>query len=126
MFYEKGEDIYHIYPEGAETFEDILYVIGLVTVQLAKPVGLSRIQYKPEVDPLELIQDMSRSLTIKPDGNLALEMDYIQGRQVKTFVYERFDHLVFRSGIFERDRGSPEKMLSLVKGILARISISPR
>lgn len=111
----KGESHQIRLGEG-ENQKDVLRAIAVASFELARPAGLGRRHFdggstlRPE--------QTDRYIREKEKG-LSLDMDYVEGRQVKTFIHTEGDgSLVFDSWLFERDRGNPDPVFKRAKEIL--------
>ena len=111
----KGESHQIRLGEG-ENQKDVLRAIAVASFELARPAGLGRLHFnggstlRPEEADVYIMEEKE---------GLALAMDYVEGRQVKTYVHTQDDgNLVFHSRTFERDRGNPDPVFQRAKEIL--------
>ena len=112
---KKGES--HLIKLGEEENQrDVLRAIAVASFELARPAGMGRLRFdggstlRPEEADRYIRQE---------EKGLALSMDYVEGRQVKTYVRTENDgNLAFDTLLFERDRGNPEPVFERAKEIL--------
>lgn len=119
MQYKKIKEITNIYLEGDETEQQVLRAIVRASFELARPVGLGFIHF--EDGPPMTDEDADQSINLSPDyGNLVVQMDYVQGRQCKTYIKKISDgHFTLSNNAYERDRGTPEPMLDKANEIIS-------
>ncbi|TSA56818.1 hypothetical protein D4R42_02815 [bacterium] len=118
MRYEKIEGITHIYIEEGETEQQILRVIVKASFELACAVGLGWLHFNGNQEMTDELADQFISLP-SDDGDTVVQMDYVQGRQCKTYIKKVGDnHFILRNRSYERDRGTPEPMLDRAEEIL--------
>ena len=93
----------------------VINEIARLSYELARPVGLGFLQ-----PSLTSSRDTEFSDYINLDGNLdgpwVLEMDYVNGRQCKTYIRkDEQGRLLLDASVYETDRGSVEGLLDKVK-----------
>lgn len=118
MKHEKVNGETHIYVENGEQEEDVLRAIVKASFQLARPAGLSRMNFAKEQEMTDADADR---FIFKPFASNAtvVKMDYVGGRQCKTYLSKVEDgHFTLFNYFYERDRGLPDQMLELAKKIL--------
>ncbi|MBI2405704.1 hypothetical protein HYV21_01475 [Candidatus Microgenomates bacterium] len=108
---------HRIYVEQGEDPRQILRAIAVASFELARPIRLGWLAHDggaamtPE-DADQFIGEWG--------GKLSLSMDYVQGRQVKTGISQEADgSFTFNTGLFEVDRGEPNKMFARAQEILS-------
>lgn len=116
MDVERKGDSHQIRLGEGENQKDVLRAIAVASFELARPAGMGRLHFdggstlRPE--------EADRYIRVEEEG-LSLSMDYVEGRQVKTYVRTEDDgSLAFDSWLFERDRGNPEPVFERAKEIL--------
>lgn len=116
MDVERKEDFHQIRLGEGENQKDILRAIAIASFELARPAGLGRLHFD---GGSTLRPEQADRYIRKEEKGLSLDMDYVEGRQVKTFVRSEGDgSLVFSSWLFERDRGNPDPVFQRAKEIL--------
>lgn len=111
----KGESHQIRLGEG-ENQKDILRAIAVASFELARPAGSGRLHFD---GGSTLRPEEADRYIIKERAGPSLAMDYVEGRQVKTYIYTQDDgSLVFNSWLFERDRGNPDPVFKRAKEIL--------
>ncbi|OGD91694.1 hypothetical protein A3D81_01450 [Candidatus Curtissbacteria bacterium RIFCSPHIGHO2_02_FULL_40_17] len=100
-----------------EDLRQILRSVAVASFEMARPVGMGWLHHErgstmtPE-EADQFIRDRK--------GKLELAMDYVQGRQVKTFISQNDQgELEFRTWLFERDRGDSSKLFTRAQEILS-------
>ena len=118
MRYEKVGEDHHIYLEEGETEQQVLRAIVKASFELARPAGLGWMNFKEDTMMSDVMAD--RCISLPPGfGDLVIDMDYIQGRQCKTFVKKVAEgHYRLLNRSYECDRGAAEPMLDRAKEIL--------
>jgi len=118
MWYEKVEENHHIHIEEGETEQQVLRAIVKASFELARPAGLGWMNFKKDTEISDEMAD--RCISLPPGfGGLMIDMDYVQGRQCKTFIKKVADgHFQLSNHSYECDRGAPEPMLDRAKEIL--------
>ncbi len=116
MDVERKEESHQILLGEGENQKDVLRAIAVASFELARPAGLGRLHFdggstlRPE--------DVDGYIKAEKEG-LSLSMDYVEGRQVKTYIHPQDDGtLVFNSWLFEKDRGNPDPVFQRAKEIL--------
>lgn len=119
MEIEKRGSDYYIRLGEKETPRNALRAIAVASFELARAAGMGIYHFqggstlKPE-DADRYIKDTQ--------GKLSLSMDYVEGRQVKTFVEtETKGELRFGGWSYERDRGNPTPLFKRSQEILDNI-----
>lgn len=116
MDVERREDSHYIIPSEQEDPRAILRAIAIASFELARPAGMGRLNF--DGSSTFTLEQADQFIIDGKDG-LCLDMDYIEGRQVKTFITTEPDgSLAFKSWLFERDRGNPEPMFERTREIL--------
>lgn len=119
MRYEKiGED-YHIHLEEGETEQVVLRAFVKASFELARPAGLGWLYFEDETQMSD--EDADQFINLPPCwGDTVVDMDYVQGRQCKTFVSKVAEgHFKLDGWLYERDRGTPDPLFGRVTEILA-------
>ncbi len=115
MRYETTEGTTHIWCDEGESERDVLRAIANATFETAAAVGMGLVHYNPDtVLPEEFLDNV-----VNLNSNRVLNMEYVEGRQVKTFI-DRVEpgHFTLENYSFERDRGAPDTMLNRAAEIL--------
>ena len=123
MRYETIEGTTHIWCDEGESEQDVLRAIANATFETAGAIGLGLLHFNGETTLPEDFLDQAIDLT----GSLALNLDYVQGRQVKTCINRVGDgdgHFTLANRLFERDRGAPDTMLTRAQAILAGAEVT--
>jgi len=116
MRYEKIDGNTHIYVENGEKEQEVLRAIVKTSFELARPAGLDWRHFN---DAQEMTDEAADSFVDLSDQYGVVQMDYVQGRQCKTYIHRvGKGHFRLKNRIFERDRGLPEPMLDKAKEIL--------
>lgn len=119
MRYEKIDRTTHIYVEGGETEQQVLRSIVKASFELARPAGLGWLHFRDNQPMTD--EDADHCINLPPDhGGMVIEMDYVQGRQCKTYI-QKIDegHFTLFNNSYERDRGTPEPMLDRANEIIS-------
>ncbi len=114
----KGSDYQITLGEG-ETADNALRSIAVASFELARPVGMGRLHFDggSTLRPEDTDQFISEY-----EGRKFLDMDYVQGRQVKTGVSIQPDGTLLFDGYgFERDRGNPTPVFERAQEILDNV-----
>ena len=109
-----------IYTEGVEE-RRVLRAIARVSFAMASPVSMGLYHYDAST---VMDNGMADGFIRLPcaDGEEALVMDYVQGRQCKTFITKVTDgHFRLDDSVFRRDRGSPCSMLDNARILLEEL-----
>ena len=118
MRYEKQDDTTHIFMEEGETELQVLQAIALASFELAQPVGMGIMHFKPgnKMTP----ENAGKYINLNPDNKGdALRMDYVEGRQCKTYIKRvESGHFKLSNNSYERDRGAPDEMLDRADEII--------
>lgn len=116
MDVERKGDSHQIRLGEGENQEDVLRAIAVASFELARPAGRGRLHFD---GGSTLRPEEADRYIRKVEKGLSLDMDYVEGRQVKTFVHTEGDgSLVFDSWLFEGDRGNPDPVFQRAKEIL--------
>ncbi len=92
--------------EDGEDRQTVLRAIARASYDLALPAGTGFLHFTPG----GALSDKECDALIRADG---LSMDYVHGRQCKTFLKaDNSGVLVLNNYLFERDRGSPDAVLT--------------
>ena len=115
MHFETINGSTHIWCDEGESERDVLRAIASATFETAAAVGLGLLHYNPNT----VLPDEFLDRAVNLDADWVLELDYVEGRQVKTYL-ERFEpgHFNLQDYVFERDRGAPDTMLNRAIEIL--------
>jgi len=121
MRYEKQNGTTHIYVENEETEQQVLRAIVKASFELACPAGLGWMYFNDSQQMTDEIAD--QCITLEPryeDDKNVVDMDYVQGRQCKTYVSRvEQGHFTLADHSYECDRGVPDPMLDRAKEIIA-------
>ncbi len=120
MDLEKGKTgDYTIKLGKGETPKNALRSIAVASFELSRAAGMGIFHF----DGGSTLKPEQADRYIKEkDGKFQLDMDYVEGRQVKTHVNtDEQGQLIFNSWLFERDRGNPTPMFSRAQEILNNI-----
>ena len=128
MRYEKQNGTTHIYTENDETEQQVLRAIVKASFELARPDGMGWMHFKDSQQMTDEIAD--QYITPEPryvDDTSVINMDYVQGRQCKTYVSRvEQGHFTLANQSYERDRGVPDPMLDRAKEFIAgKQSVGP-
>jgi len=117
MRFERHEDRIIITPDQGETQEQVLRAIAKAAFEDSFAVGMGVMHY----DPDHVLTDEQADRFMQDSETAALNMRYVQGRQVKISVYAaEDDQLVIYLAEYERDhRATPDSMLNRAQEILA-------
>lgn len=116
MDVERKGDSHQIRLGEGENQKDVLRAIAVASFEFARPAGLGRLHFD-RGSTLRL--EEADGYIMEEKAGLSLAMDYVEGRQVKTYVHTQDDDsLVFDSWLFERDRGNPDPVFQRAKEIL--------
>jgi len=116
MRYEYEQEQTHIYCGKLESERKVLRAIAKATFETVAAIRMGLLQY----DSGTVMSDEQADsfIDLKNDDRV-LSMDYVQGRQVKTFIARAGKkHFVLHNWSFERDRGKPQAMLDRAKELL--------
>lgn len=121
MRHEKQNGTAHIFVENGETEQQVLRAIVKASFELARPAGMSWLHFNDSQQMTDEIAD--QCITLEPryeDDNTVIDMDYVQGRQCKTYI-SRVEpgHFTLGNNSYERDRGVPDPMLDRAKEIIS-------
>lgn len=123
MDLEKGKTgDYTIKLAKGETPKNALRSIAVASFELSRAVGMGIVHF----DGGSTLRPEQADRYIKEkDGKFELNMDYVEGRQVKTHVStDEQGQLIFNGWLFERDRGNPTPVFSRAQEILNNIEIA--
>lgn len=115
MYYDTTEGTTHIWCDEGESERDVLHAIANATFETAAAVGMGLFHYNPDT----ILPDEYLDRIINLDADRVLDMEYVEGRQVKTYL-DRVEpgHFTLQNYSFERDRGTPDTMLNRAIEIL--------
>lgn len=120
MRHEKINGTTHIYVEKGETEQQVLRAIVKASFELARSAGMGWMHFNDSQKMTDEIVD--QCITLKPryeSDKTVISMDYMQGRQCKTYVSRVEDgHFTLGNNSYERDRGVPDPMLDRAKEII--------
>jgi hypothetical protein len=109
----------HIYIEEEETERQVLRAIVRASFNLAKPVGMGWLHYKSETAMTDEDADQYISLPPRDSRDEVICMDYVQGRQCKTYINKVSDgHFLLSNQVYECNRGTPDIMLAQAEKLL--------
>lgn len=121
MRHEKIEGVTHIYVDDGETEQQVLRAIIKASFELARPAGMGWLHFTAD-SKIMTDEEADTFITSTPryhDDKSAIEMDYVQGRQCKTYINKvENGHFALSNHSYERDRGTPEPMLERAKEIM--------
>lgn len=121
MRFERINNISHIFV-SQKNEQEVLRAIAKASFALAQPVGMGFIHFNENHVLTNEEADSFISESFDGQKIIVLEMDYVKGRQCKTYVRKIEDgHFVLLNNVYERDRGLPETMLQKAKEILEGI-----
>jgi hypothetical protein len=121
MRYQTIEGETHIYPEGEETELEVLRAIVKASFELARPAGMGWLHFNDGQRMTNMFADQCISLPPKC-GDMVIDMDYVQGRQCKTYVHKVDEnHFILANHPYEIDRGLPNPMLDRAEALLTGI-----
>lgn len=117
--YENIDGTTHIHVPKGSSDRDVLQAIVKASFHLARAAGLGRLHFDENQGMTD--EDAAQFVNLSESrDNYVVGMDYIQGRQCKTYIFQEAPgHYTLDNGIFERDRGSLEPMLEFAKQLLA-------
>lgn len=118
MKYENQNGTTHIFVENGENEGPVLRAIVKASFELARPAGMGWVHFD---DSQEMTDETAEQFInyAAYSGVTVIEMDYVEGRQCKTFVSRVADgHFTLANHSYERDRGTPEPMLDRANDIL--------
>lgn len=96
--------------------QKVLEAIAQASYEASRPVGMGAFQ--PYNTPSNEM-DFSELVDVNARRGDVLSMDYVNGRQCKTFIHkDRDGRYIFRSCSFERDRGDPTPVLKAAQSLL--------
>ena len=129
MQVEKGsepDNTYIIRPTEGEDLRSLLQAIAVASFEQSRPVSMGWYQFDAGT---VITPEQADRFIQERDGKLALHMDYVEGRQVKTIIEQDDEgNLSFDAWLYEKDRGNPEPMFIRAEEILkgrSRISMPP-
>jgi len=115
MRHEKIDGVSHVYIEEGEDEHQVLRAIVKASFMLAQPVGMGWINFSKEH---QMTDDVADRFITKCD-HIVIEMDYVGGRQCKTYLQKIEDgHFTLLNRTYERDRGLPEPLFEKANEIL--------
>lgn len=123
MRHEKIAGISHIYMEQGETEQLVLRAIVRASFELARPAGKGWIHFNGNQQMTDEEVDQFITLTSRyADDKSVVEMDYVQGRQCKTYINRVEEgHFTLANRSYESDRGAPDPMLGRAKEIIGTV-----
>jgi len=118
MRFERINGISHIFVSQKKE-QEVLRAIAKASFALAQPVGMGLTHFRGNHILTNEEADSFISESFDGQQIIVLEMDYVKGRQCKTYIRKIEDgHFVLLNNVYERDRGLPESMLKKAKEIL--------
>lgn len=118
MRYKTEDCVTRIYVESGEQETDVLTAIAKASFELAVPVGAGILHFQHDYELSD--DDTSQILQAAAKMDQCLAMDYVQGRQCKTYLRKNDDGVICLSNnTYERDRGKPDAMLDRAIEILS-------
>ncbi len=117
MRVEREGEQHKIRLDQGDNPREVMRAIAVASFELARPVAMSRFNF--DGGSTMTTQDADRFIEER-DSKLRLRMDYVEGRQVKTFVdLEDDGSLTINTWLFERDRGEIDPVLKRTSEILS-------
>jgi hypothetical protein len=121
MRFSKNGDGAHVFLECSEEERKVLRAIVKASFELARPVGLSVLDYRSEHNLSDSEADQwIRSEPRKHDSRV-IDMDFVQGRQCKTVLSkEAPGHFRLDTRLFERYRRDCVPMLERAQNLMSQ------
>jgi len=108
----------HIYVERDETEQTVLRSIAKASFELSRPAGMGFLHF--DAGAGEMTDEQADQFINLKSAYGVLEMDYVGGRQCKTYISKKGDgHFTLNNFLFERDRGDVTPLFDRAQEILS-------